>query len=1053
MVVLVGLLVTAGFFLEARKRALDDFRAKFEERAAAHAGMMVKAMDEGMLILKSVGQFCQEGHGARKEFSAFVAPLLRQHRELGSVEWVPRVAEAGRVSYERMAQKQGAVGFRITERGSNGLEAAGPREVYYPLFCFQLPSGEGSATGFDFGSDPILLSALQKARDSGEPAAVDNMRTIAGLDNPSDLFIILPVYQKRQLSSLADRRAALRGFVFGALRTDEILSTFLFTMEPGAFTVELFDLSVDQGEKPLRIWSGPAGRSSPSWRSRLLPPCPPYLLRFFSGKEWGIRISPGQAYMENNYNLFYWLLLPGGLGATLLLALLTLYLKAVLSQRERMVGVVLERTAELREHEQHLERLTRERTKSLSWKSAFLEALTNTSEDGIIVVDSEGKRIFQNQRALELWRVPQDIIDRNDEEAWVRHILSVVRYPVQFDQTVKHLCAHPDENVHDEVEFVDGTVLERYSSPVMGKDGRRYGRVLTFRDITERKRAEEALRRSEATLRSVFAASPVGISLVTGDRVASWTNGGMTAITGYSTGEARDLGPRAAYLSDEEFARVYECVYGEIKQGRVGATDTKWLHKDGRVLDVHISAAAIDPKDLSAGVVFTTVDMTERKRAEEALRESENKFRDLAEKSIVGVYLIQDGLFRYVNSRFAQIHGYAPEELIDRKRVEETVVPEDIQGVQDNIRKRMSGEVDLVRDEFRIVTKQGDIRDVEIYGTHTVYQGRKAIIGTLLDVTERKQTEAMLSWKTAFLEAQVNSSLDGILVIDGQGRHVLQNQRTVDMWKIPGHAINDKDVSLRFSHMKDMAKNDRQFQQKVDYLRRHPNETSRDEIELNDGTVLDTYSCPVLGEDGKYYGRIWTFRDITELRHYWDMLENLSATDGLTDLPNRRRFDDFLNREWRRSMRDQSLLSLILLDVDFFKEFNDHYGHLAGDDCLRQVGRMLREVVRRPGDLAARYGGEEFACVLTDTDSAGAVNLANRIRDRMNESNIPHFFSPVADHVTLSFGVATLIPSKGESPSDLIQLTDKLLYGAKKNGRDQVRTWRQPAKGRRINER
>ena len=188
-----------------------------------------------------------------------------------------------------------------------------------------------------------------------------------------------------------------------------------------------------------------------------------------------------------------------------------------------------------------------------------------------------------------------------------------------------------------------------------------------------------------------------------------------------------------------------------------------------------------------------------------------------------------------------------------------------------------------------------------------MYQGRRAIIGTLLDVTERKQTEAMLGWKTAFLEAQVNSSLDGILVIDSQGRHILQNQRAIDMWKIPQHVLDDKDDGRWLNHMAGMAKHDRRLQRKVDHLRRHPDETSRDEIELNNGTVLDTYSCPVLGEDGNYYGRIWTFRDITELRHYWDMLESLSATDGLTDLPNRRRFDDFLNREWRRAMREQSL--------------------------------------------------------------------------------------------------------------------------------------------------
>ncbi len=696
--------------------------------------------------------------------------------------------------------------------------------------------------------------------------------------------------------------------------------------------------------------------------------------------------------------------------------------------------------------------------------------------------------------------------------------------------------------------------------------------------LTERKRAEEALKKSEATLTSVFSASPVGISLITAERSACRTNERMTAITGYTADEIGDLGTRKAYLTDEEFQRVTGYVYGEVAKGGVAAVDTKWVHKDGHAMDIRIRAAAIDPKDLSAGVVFTAIDMadrkraeealreseeryriavenssdgialasqgrnffvnrrfleifgfvreedalsaegfasvhpddrqrvmernqkrergepvpsryefkgiredgaevdieisiapvvyrgnivslvhfrdiTERKQAEEALRESENKFRDLAEKAIVGVYLIQDGVFKYVNSRFAEIHGYAPEELIDRKGVAETALPEDAPEVQENIRKRMSGEVDLVRDEFRIVTKQGSIRNVEIYGTYTIYRGKRAIIGTLLDVTERKQTEAMLNSKTAFLEAQVNTSLDGILVIDGQGRNVLQNQRVIDMWKIPAKILDDRDDARQFEHMVGMAKQSKQFREKADYLQRCPNETSRDEIELTDSTVVDTYSCPVLGEDGKYYGRIWTFRDITELRHYWDMLENLSATDGLTDLPNRRRFDDFLNREWRRSMRDQSLLSLILLDIDFFKEFNDHYGHLAGDDSLRQVAAVLREVVQRPGDLAARYGGEEFACVLPDTGANGAVTLAHSIRNRIGEANIPHFFSSVADHLTLSFGVATLIPKRGQSPSDLIQLADDLLYAAKQGGRDQVRSWSRSVRGKRVNER
>jgi diguanylate cyclase (GGDEF)-like protein len=178
-----------------------------------------------------------------------------------------------------------------------------------------------------------------------------------------------------------------------------------------------------------------------------------------------------------------------------------------------------------------------------------------------------------------------------------------------------------------------------------------------------------------------------------------------------------------------------------------------------------------------------------------------------------------------------------------------------------------------------------------------------------------------------------------------------------------------------------------------------------------------------------------------ELKRYRDFLEHSSSTDGLTGISNRRCFDEFLEREWGRATRNHSPLSLILLDIDFFKAFNDHYGHLAGDDCLRQVAHGLARSVRRPADLVARYGGEEFASLLPDTDAKGAAWMANHFLETMNAMNIPHARSELADHVTLSMGVATLIPLVGQSSSELVLHADQLLYEAKKNGRNQFRSW------------
>ena len=181
-------------------------------------------------------------------------------------------------------------------------------------------------------------------------------------------------------------------------------------------------------------------------------------------------------------------------------------------------------------------------------------------------------------------------------------------------------------------------------------------------------------------------------------------------------------------------------------------------------------------------------------------------------------------------------------------------------------------------------------------------------------------------------------------------------------------------------------------------------------------------------------------RNHLELKRYRDLLEDLAATDGLTGIPNRRQFEQTLEREWRNAIRRKSPMSLILIDIDFFKPYNDHYGHLQGDECLRAVGQALVGAARRPSELVARYGGEEFVCILPDTEVAGAAHVAQDLLDRVRSLQLPHVGSTVANHVTLSLGVASMIPSVGELPGELIQRADALLYNAKRSGRNQVQS-------------
>jgi len=167
-------------------------------------------------------------------------------------------------------------------------------------------------------------------------------------------------------------------------------------------------------------------------------------------------------------------------------------------------------------------------------------------------------------------------------------------------------------------------------------------------------------------------------------------------------------------------------------------------------------------------------------------------------------------------------------------------------------------------------------------------------------------------------------------------------------------------------------------------------------------------------------------------------LERLSSQDGLTSIANRRCFDINLKKEWLRAMRESESLSIIMIDVDSFKQYNDNYGHLAGDECLKLVASELSNQLGRSTDLLARYGGEEFVALLPSTSTHGAMQMAESMRKSIIDMQLPHVDSLGADVVSISLGVATLIPTTGSSSQQLLSVADTALYNAKDQGRNRV---------------
>lgn len=186
-----------------------------------------------------------------------------------------------------------------------------------------------------------------------------------------------------------------------------------------------------------------------------------------------------------------------------------------------------------------------------------------------------------------------------------------------------------------------------------------------------------------------------------------------------------------------------------------------------------------------------------------------------------------------------------------------------------------------------------------------------------------------------------------------------------------------------------------------------------------------------------------------QLKKQRDILESLNVTDSLTNIANRRKFDRYMHHEWKTALRTSCPISLIIADIDNFKEYNDHYGHCAGDECLKAVAKALEEHADRDVDLVARYGGEEFGIVLPHTNLNGARYVADKMQAAIEALQIEHDYSTSgASIVTVSLGISTISAKADEGPKLLIERADKALYQAKKNGRNQVCEYRDVTEGK-----
>ncbi len=390
------------------------------------------------------------------------------------------------------------------------------------------------------------------------------------------------------------------------------------------------------------------------------------------------------------------------------------------------------------------------------------------------------------------------------------------------------------------------------------------------------------------------------------------------------------------------------------------------------------------------------------------------------------------GVYLDANPAFAALMGVSREELVGGGRVDGLATPPGREMAQFiasvNHGEREGGKE---RHDLTLVNTAGEQLRYVISLARFSRSGTDdvATLGIMADCTHQKAVEKDLLQ----IRAALDDSADAVLITDVSGTPTYINAVFGYWFGYTPDQIESIDLDRIYG-------GPGSFQELAAPLLEGEN-VSRD-------MVLSTYferlfhvhlrGSAIVDEHFEIAGTLFLHTDVTEQKRLEAELEQLSRIDGLTGIHNRRSFDDRLAHEWRRARREQSRLSLIMLDIDAFKRYNDHYGHQEGDACLKQVAAGIAETFQRPGDFVARYGGEEFAVIIADEGDALTVAQAERLRAHIEAMALPHADSPTADVVTVSIGLATMTPDESDDMASLIQRADDALYRAKEEGRNRV---------------
>jgi two-component system, NtrC family, sensor kinase len=503
-----------------------------------------------------------------------------------------------------------------------------------------------------------------------------------------------------------------------------------------------------------------------------------------------------------------------------------------------------------------------------------MQLVLNALAEGVCGVDANGNATFCNEAMLRITGyAAEEIIGKNLHELMHHSQPDGSKYPESECPLYKARMSR--ETVHGMREFLwrkDGTCIPvEYHAHTLPRPAGLTACVITVQDTSERELAIAAMKTSEERFCQISRNIDQAFYLVdvTASRLV-YASLAFETITGRSCEEVcQKPSPWRDYAVPEHRGRVV-ADYLRLLAGEETRSEYPIRHRDGSVRWIKDHAKPI--LDADGGVrmfVGVAEDITAIHVARENLRQSEERFRRIL-ASVAEVAWTSDENWRtiYISPKVEAVLGYLKQEICAAgvSFRPNLIHPEDFGRVTGSYRALFTNQRPF-DEEYRIRRKDGTwiwIHD-RAMGVHEE-DGILYADGVFSDITRRKQAEAELQWKTAFLEAQANSTIDGVVVVDSRGKRLLHNQKFVEMFRLPPELMANNNHRATIRYMQELVKDPAAFIANINHLNRHPEQTSRDEIEMQDGMVVDAYSAPVVDKDGKYYGRIWTFRDVTERR-------------------------------------------------------------------------------------------------------------------------------------------------------------------------------------------